>query len=311
MSLEIPDHYQVKYADTFESQIQQRQNRLAQFVNFVPNCDGKLKYLDKIEPIDVDQKTSRHEKSQMTEVETSRRILTFKSYHKMIGFDEDDDFKLGQVSVPVPQAAMELMYGGARAVEANIIAGLGGTNQVELTTDTITTEAFPSANEIAVTVGVSSGNANMPVEKVLSGIEVLMANEAFGDMNDGQLQMPSLAIGSSQFIDLLRQTRVVSSDFQPGGVSAMHTAKLEQILGCRILLTNQLTVASNIRECLLFVKECTNFGVPKSSSLLWIDNETGGIRYRVGTTAGACRNDTKGVIKLFADETIKTAATFA
>lgn len=307
----VPDHYQIKYADTFESRLQQKVNRLAPFVTVKPDAKGKVCFLDQIQPIDLDQKTSRHEKSQLTEPDTLRRAMVAKTFHKMIGFDEDDEFKLNSQSVPMPESAMQLMYGAQRAMEKVVIDGISGVNQVgNGANDLLTTETFPSANEIAVTEGSAGGgtNTNMPIDKVMAAIEKLMVDEAFGQANDDGLEMPCLALGPSQLVDLIRQTKASSKDYQPGDNLALFTGRLEQILGCKILLTNQLEVASNIRTCLAWVKPSVGFGLWKNySTHLWVDEETGGPRLRVHMACGAARRDTKGVFKLFADETKKSA----
>lgn len=305
----VPDHYQVKYADTFESRLQQKVNRLAPYVNIKPDAKGKVCFLDQIQPIDLDQKTSRHEKSQLTEPDTLRRAMVSKTFHKMIGFDEDDDFKLNSQTVPMPESAMQLMYGAQRAMEQVLIDGISGVNQVgNGANDLLTTEAFPAGNEIAVTEGVSSGNANMPIDKVLAAVEQLMLDEAYGQSNDDGIDMPCLALGTSQVIDLIRQTKVTSSDYRPGDNLALFTGRLEQVLGCKIIITNQLPKTGDIRTCLAWVKQSVGFGLWKNyNTHLWVDEETGGPRLRVHMACGAARRDTKGVVKLFADETIKTA----
>jgi hypothetical protein len=306
----VPDHYQVKYSDTFESRLQQKVNRLAPYVTVKADAKGKVCFLDQIQPIDLDQKTSRHEKSQLTEPDTVRRAMVSKTFHKMIGFDEDDDFKLNSQNVPMPESAMQLMYGAQRSMEKVVIDGISGVNQVgNGANDLLTTEAFPSANEVAVTEGVASGNANMPIDKVMAAIEKLMIDEAYGQSNDDGLEMPCLAMGPSQLIDLIRQTKAVSKDYQPGDKLALFSGRLEQILGCKILLTNQLDLTGSIRTCLAWVKQSVGFGLWKNyNTHLWVDESTGGPRFRVHMACGASRRDTKGVVKLFADETKKTAA---
>ena len=307
--MSIPDHWQTKYADTFQSRLQQRKTRLAQFATIKQNPYGKVCFLDQIEAIELDQKTSRHEKSQMTEVVTNRRAMTAKTFTKMVGFDEDDDIKLGTQSVPMPQAAQELMSGGQRAMDQTFIDGIGGTNQVGTGgSDLLTTEAFPAANEIAVTVGAASGNSNLPLEKLYSAVEDLMVDEAFGETLDGEFDMPCLAISPSQYVDLIRQDRIASNDYN-GNNNAIVIARLEKVLNCKILVSNKLAKTGNVREVLIWNKNSVQFGLwKKQTSRLFFDEESGGLRNRVHMMCGAARTENKGIRKLFCDETIKSSA---
>ena len=311
MSLTIPDHYQIKYADTFQDILQQKTQKLAQFATQHPNPSGRVCFLDQIETIELDQKTSRHEESQLTEPTTRRRAMTQKTFTKMVGFDEDDDFKLGQQSVPMPQTGRQLMYAGARTIDNVFIQGISGDNQVGAPgSDLLEVEAFPAANEIPVTYGAASGNTNFPIEKAMKVIENLMTDEAFGELDDSEMGMPCLGLAPSQLVDLIRQDRIASRDFQNnGGNLAITTGRVEALLGCKILLSNRFEVASNIRTCLAWVKPAVQFGLWKGySSRLFIHDESGGIRQRVHMACGAARAHSTGVYKIYCDETKTSAA---
>lgn len=300
----VPDHYQIKYGKTWESKLQEAKARFLPYVTYKTDCSGRYATIEQINPIDLNQKTSRHQRSQLFDPETARRFMFPKSYERMVGFDEDDGWKLNSIEVPVMPAAQELWNGGQRIMTDVLFDGINGDNTVGNGEDeAMTTQAFDSNNVVAVTFGSSDGSTNndLNTAKIRQMTQLAMANEAIDD--DDEDDATVIALAARQINALWDEAAVTSRDFSRH--ETFDKGKLESWLGHKLIRSQRVpTDANSYREVLLWVKSQVRFGIWDNwQSRMWIDEETGGTRYRVKVSVGATRKEEKGVYKALCDET--------
>jgi len=92
-------------------------------------------------------------------------------------------------------------------------------------------------------------NSNMTIGKLRIARKQLQTYEA-GGMGEGTL---FCVMGPSQLQALLRTTEVTSSDYNT--VKALVNGEINTFLGINFIISNLLTVASNIRDCFVWERE--------------------------------------------------------
>jgi hypothetical protein len=135
-----------------------------------------------------------------------------------------------------------------------IIAAFFGTAQTGADAGGLSAETFSTTNyQIASTFGASSA-AGLSVAKLIEAQRILLHYH-----NDLEADMPTIAIGSQQNSDLLNQVQVVSTEFNDKPV--LVDGKVKRFLGFDILMSERLSVASNVRNCPVWVKSGMYLGM--------------------------------------------------
>jgi len=162
-----------------------------------------------------------------------------------------------------------------------------------------TTESFDTTNySIAADLG-ASGDVGLTVEKLIE------AQKIFQDANvDLEMEKPTIVIAPKQHADLLRQTEVVSRDFndRPALVKGMVT----EFMGFNIVVSNQLDVVStDQRTCFAFVQSGLYLGIwneIQSDAHQRFDLEANPWELTTTLSAGATRLEQGKIIRVLCDE---------
>lgn len=140
-----------------------------------------------------------------------------------------------------------------------LIAAATGTRQVGTDVASLTTDTFSTANfQVASTFGSGSASG-LTVAKIIEARRILEHYH-----NDLSMDRPTIIIGSQQKADLLNQVQVVSTEFNETPV--LVNGQIQQFLGCDVVVSERLSVASNVRTAIMFVKSGLHLG-------LWKDME--------------------------------------
>ena len=302
----IPDIYQITYGQNFEGKLQQKKNRLSEFMSIANNCRGREKIIEQINPIDLDQKTQRFQKVELEDIETTRRFMYPTTWTKAIGFDEDDDWKLGTINVPIQESATQLNQGAQRRMEKIAINGIDLTNYIGNGESEARVSVELPAGQIVDVDYVESGsttNSNLTIGKLRKTLQTLQESEAYGQDADED-SMACCALSASQLNGLLRTTELTSSDFAE--VKALVHGEINTAFGFKFIRTEQLNYDStNIRSVLCFVKSKVCFGLwdDYKSKLSIRDDLSEARQYRVRFSAGAIRKEEEAVVRILCDET--------
>lgn len=137
------------------------------------------------------------------------------------GFDSQDKLMVGIDLAGAATRSLAAMI--ARAKDIAFLEGFYGPNQVGKTgTQTAT---FSASNIVPVNLG-GGGNVGLTVDKLVEAKAILRRNEV--DMDAEECYM---AITSEQEADLLRQTQMISRDFNPTDQPVLRDGKLVKLLG--------------------------------------------------------------------------------
>ena len=137
-----------------------------------------------------------------------------------------------------------------------LIAAATGSRQIgtdigSLTPDNFSTTLYQVANNFG-----ASATIGLTVAKIIEARRIL---EHFH--NDLMADPPTIIIGSQQKSDLLNQTEVVSTEFNDTPV--LVNGHIQQFLGCNVVVSERLSVSSNNRLAIMFVKSGLTLGMWK------------------------------------------------
>jgi len=300
------EHAQISYGTQWKAKLAKKFNALKPFVTIKNDCGGRYATVEQYGDVELEEKTARHENTPATELPTGRVFMFPKTFTGKLKFDEDDGWKLNKLGVPMPESAMRLIQAGERRMEEIIFAGMLGTATIGNGEDeSFTTEALPATQEVIV--NLTGSNTGLTSAKIKEGIRIFMDNNAWGqgvDEND----ILCLAATPKSLLNLWNEAVVTSSDFRAfAGGKPYDTGKLENFFGVKLMVTTGLASykTGNIATIPMWVKSKVHFGDwKKSTTRVWVDEDTGGDRIRFKFTAGACREQKEGVVKIYADESV-------
>lgn len=150
-------------------------------------------------------------------------------------------------------------YAVGRAWDDCLILNATGTAQLGQDANSLTSEAFSTANfQIAATFGSGGTASGLTVAKIIELKRILRKYH-----NDLEMDTPTLVIGSQQESDLLNQVQVVSTEFNDRPV--LVDGHVKRFLGFDVVMSERLpqTTVNTTRGVLAFVKSGLYLGVWK------------------------------------------------
>ena len=186
-----------------------------------------------------------------------------------------------------------------RAWDDCLIAAATGTAQTGADASGLTNETFDTTNhQIASTFG-SSAASGLTVAKMIECKRILRHYHV-----DIESDPITLVIGSQQESDLLNQVQVVSTEYNDRPV--LVDGRVSRFLGFDIVVTERLSVASNVRNCFAFAKSGLYLGIWKDMvNRISIREDLSGQPFQVYTSAtyGATRTQPGKVISILCSDT--------
>ena len=302
------EHAAIDYGQQWKAKLAKRYNVLKDYVTYKGDATGRYATIEQFGDLDLEEKTARHENTPAVELPTSRVFIFPKSFNRKVKFDEDDEWKLSHIGVPMPESAKRLMEAGQRKMEEIIFAGMLDTATIGNGPDeAMTTEALPSSQ--IVNVNFSGSNTGLTSEKILEGVRIFMDNDAWGqDVMAEEGDTLCLAASPKSLLNLWKEAVVTSSDFRAfTGGKPFDRGILESFFGVKLMVTTGLAArkAGNIQTIPMWLKSKVCYADWKSATTdVWKDRDTGGDRIRFKFTGGATREEAKGVVSLLCDESV-------
>jgi hypothetical protein len=188
-----------------------------------------------------------------------------------------------------------------RAWDDAIIAAAFGTAQTGTDAGGLSGEtwaSFSSAYVVASTFG-SSAASGLTVAKLIEAKRIFRHNHV-----DLEAESPFLVIGSKQESDLLNQVQVVSTEFNDKPV--LVDGKVTRFLGFDIVVSERLTVTSNVRQVIAGVKSGMYLGMWKDqTNRVSIRNDLSGEPYDLytSTSYGATRLEQGRLVQVLCSDT--------
>ena len=285
MSSEITTAFVEQYSSNVSMLAQQMGSRLRAAVD-VENIVGKNGFFDQVGVTAAVQRTSRHADTPQIDTPHSRRRLSLSSYEWADLIDDQD--KVRMLIDPTSSYAKAAAAAMGRAMDDVIISAALGTAFTGETGSTST--AFSSDNQIA------NGSADMSVAKLRQAKKLL-------DLADVDPSIPRyIAVGPNQVEALLGDTNVTSSDFNT--VKALVQGDVDTFMGFKFIVTNRLSVASNIRSCFAWAEDGIALGIGKDVSARIDERADKGYATQVYycMSVGATRMEESKIVQIDCDE---------
>lgn len=300
------EHAQISYGQQWKALISKKINILKNYVEYKPDCTGRYATIEQFGDLDLEEKTARFEEKAAVELPTGRAFIFPKNFERTVHFDEDDEWKLNRLGVPMPESAMRLMQAGERTMEDIIMSAILGTTTIgDGPEEAMTTESLDGDQVVAV--NLTGSNTNLSRAKIIEAITIFMENDAWGQGTDDS-EMLCMGVTPRALKALWEDTVVTSSDFrQFAGGRPFDKGMIENFLGVKFLVSSRFTKFStgNIQSCPMWLKSKVCYGDwKKASTRVWHREENGSDNIRFKLRAGAVRKEKKGVVNILCDTSV-------
>ena len=270
----------------------QKQSKLADMVR-MESMNSQSQFFDRTDNIEMQLRTSRHQDTAYTPIEYSRRRVDCMDYEASDIIDEEDTLRA--VINPTSNTTKKFFEATNRNKDRTIINGLLG-NAIAADSDFATTNiALPSSQKIA------HGSANMSVAKIKNAVQIMGLADV--DLSEDK---PCLAITWSQYHSLLQESEFINRDYKLSSNMEVNIRAVNEFLGVdiRIVSSDLIPVASNIRRCPLFTKQSLILGMLGDVKAKVLEDPTKGGSLRVITKQqlGAVRLEEARVVEISCQE---------
>lgn len=306
MSMTPHEHAQISYGQQWKALISKKINVLKDYVTYKPDCSGRYATIEQYGDLDLEEKTARFEEKAAVELPTARAFIFPKNFERTVHFDEDDEWKLNRLGVPMPESAMRLMQAGERTMEDIIMDAILGTTTIgNGAEESMTTEILDG--DQVVPVALTGANTNLSRAKILEAIRIFMDNDAWGQGTDDN-EMLCMGVTPKTLFALWEDTVVTSSDFrQFAGGKPFDKGMIESFLGVKFLVSSRFArhKTGNIQSCPMWLKSKVCYGDwKKATTRVWQNPGNGADNIRFKFRAGAVREEKKGVVNILCDVSV-------
>lgn len=286
----VEQTYIYTYAKTLAFKAQQMNSRLFNSVLSDSSMEAGGK-LHKVEqqwfPTSLDEKTTRFQDTNLTELQSENRWYRFKDFSKAIGIDESDIKR--SLQDPQSAASQTLSMAWARKMDEVIKDAFFGNAIIGEDGDDV--KAFKAANIVASTVGETSG---LNIEKILAGMEILKASDYLqpGDM-------VTCAVKAKQWRDLMKEMKYTNIEY--ANSKTLPSGILVPYLGVNFVEYQGLdTNTSNETLVPLYVKRAMFIGTPglKKVRVGERSDKSYANQVYIEGSCGATRLDEDGVVQI-------------
>lgn len=254
MSVNLPSHYVVQYANNIQLLLQQKGSKLRNLIMSGSYVGKQASPVDQIGAISAQKVTTRFGPMGRVDAPVDRRWVFPVDYDLPQLIDHFDKLRL--LLDPSSSYVQNAMYAMGRAMDDEIIDAFFADAKTGETG--ATTTAFATATQ---TVGVSTGGttSNLNVAKLRAAKKILMANEV--DLDSDPL---TCVITADEHDALLNEIQVISTDFNSRPV--LVDGKIQQFLGinfvhCERLKTGTDDAAGTSTMVPLFAKSGMHVGM--------------------------------------------------
>lgn len=295
---EIEKVYAMQYATNVYQMSQQMGSFLRKYIT-PAEMKGEKRFFERVKPTSVKKKVSKYGDTPIIPTEFDRRCLHASEYEWADLLDWTEDQGMNPFIDPKSPITEAGAYAFGRAIDDIIIANaLDGVAYEGK--DGLTSVSFPSAQQIAVTVG-GSGGANVGLN-----LEKLIQTKSLFGKKDIDLSNPGnqlvFGVTQAQLDDLLRTTEVKNRDYN--AVQALVNGEVDRFMGFTFVRTERFLKTGDIRKCVAWCKSGVVFAAPKEISMRVSDRPDKSYAWQSYgcMKAGATRIDDDKVVQVFCAE---------
>lgn len=241
------------FTNGFYSLSQQRHSRFENYVRTDGDVRGKWIWFQRLGAIEMVERTSRHQDTNIVENPHSRRGCALKDYEAAALLDPQDLHRM--IDDPMNSYVQNAVFASNRNKDSVILRAVNGTAVSADEDDAQTSNALPSAQKIA------AGGTGLTLAKLEQAREILALSEA--KMPEDEMELP-LAVSPKQMTNLLNITEVKSIDYNDG--KALTKGRVARFMGFVFIETNRLsTNSAGARLCVTWKPSAIGFRMPDGS----------------------------------------------
>jgi hypothetical protein len=304
--LQVPDHYVIQYDTNWNHLLQQMESRLKEKTKFV-SAQGAAVRFNQYGLTSMSQVTTRNASTPTANSDLPTRWAYPVPYDIANRFSEFDNLFLGSVVLPTSECMQSQAAAYGRLCDKILIDALTASSTITNTANTstgfglnntTTTVALPAGQTVAVNyvpAGGTATNSGLTIGKLREAKRILDANEAPAEDR-------VLIVSAKEISDLLGTTEVTSNLFN--SVRALVDGDVDQFLGFKVVRSEQLGLASNIRTCVAYHKNAAVVvDGGKKSYMDVLPTQSHALQIRSTAVLGATRLLENGVVSILADTT--------
>jgi hypothetical protein len=303
---QIPDHYVIQYETNWQMLLQQMDSRLKDRTKLV-QANGAAVRFNQLDATSMAAVTTRNGATNNSDIAMPARWAYPTPYDTSNWFDEFDNTFLGSVVLPTSETMQAQAAAYGRTADSVLITALLGnstiTNVANTSTgfglnNTTTTIALPNTQKVAVNYvggGGTPTNTGLSIAKLREAKRIL-------DSNECPAEDRILVVSSKEIADLLGTQEVTNQLYN--SVRALVDGEVDSFLGFKVVRTELLPVASNVRSCIAYQKQSAVLvdGGRKTYMDILPQNRHS-LQIRSTAVMGATRLLEKGVVEILADTT--------
>lgn len=285
----VEETYIYTYAKNLAFKAQQMNSRLFNTVLSDSSMEAGGK-LHKVEqqwfPTSLDEKTTRFQDTNLTEMQSENRWYRFKDFNKAIGIDESDVKRALQD--PQSAATQTLAMAWARKIDEAIKNAFFGDAIVGEDGDAV--KQFKAENEVLNSVGDTTG---LNIEKILAGMEILKASDYL--QPDDQVNCP---VTAKQWRDLMGELKYTNIEYS--NTKTLPSGILVPFLGVNFVEYQGLDSDATDTFVPLYVKRAMFVGTPglKKVRVGERSDKSYANQVYIEGSVGATRLDEDGVVRI-------------
>jgi len=292
----IPDYFPDQFSTSWQDTLQQMESRLQGAVERA-DFTGERKKFNLVSAFESTEITERLADTPVVEFAGSEYWMYQSPCHVPTWFDKYDDHFLGQLVKPTSDTVRGHAMALNRKIDDKIIEAFFGTRYIGAAGTT--TDAFPSANDVAVDYVASGSPANsgLTVDKVIRAVRKL--NEAEAPQSDRYL-----AHTASELENLLRTTQVTSADY--ANVKALVNGNIDTFMGLKFIPCERLPIvtATDITSVAVWHKSAIKLAIgERGTSMNPVPTRNDALLVRSHMMRGAVRTQNNLVVRIFCDRT--------
>jgi hypothetical protein len=304
--LQVPDHYVIQYDTNWNHLLQQMESRLKEKTKFV-SAQGAAVRFNQYGLTSMSQVTTRNASTPQSSSTLPTRWAYPVPYDIANIFSEFDNLFLGSVVLPTSECMQSQAAAYGRLCDKILIDALTASSTITNTANTstgfglnntTTTVALPAGQSVAVNyvpAGGTATNSGLTIGKLREAKRILDAAEAPAEDR-------VLIVSAKEISDLLGTTEVTSNLFN--SVRALVDGDVDQFLGFKVVRSEQLGFASNVRTCVAYHKNAAVVvDGGKKSYMDVLPTQSHALQIRSTAVLGATRLLENGVVSILADTT--------
>lgn len=285
----VEETYIYTYSKNLAFKAQQMNSRLFNTVLSDSSMEAGGK-LHKVEqqwfPTSLDEKTTRFQDTNLTEMQSENRWYRFKDFNKAIGIDESDIKR--SLQDPQSAATQTLSMAWARKMDEAIKNAFFGDAIIGEDGDEM--KKFKAENEVLNSVGDTEG---LNIEKILAGMEILKASDYLqpGDQ-------VNCAVTAKQWRDLMGELKYTNIEY--ANSKTLPSGILVPVLGVNFVEYQGLDDDGTDTFVPLYVKRAMFIGTPGLRKIRVGErsDKSYANQIYIEGSVGATRLDEDGVVRI-------------